>query len=328
MRPLPDVLVLGGGGVLAEAWMMGILAGIEDATGMDLRDCETFVGTSAGAILAAHLASGRSPRRPPLSARRPAAGPDERRPWHGTEPLGADHGAVASLGLLAAHLGGRAALTAGRPLVPLALRIGAPAGALARSVLLRGLPGGSAGHGALRRRVSRLGAAFDGRLRVVAVDRETGARVVFGSPGAPDAGVADAVVASCAVPGRFAPVTIGGRRYVDGGTWSLTNLDAAPAGRDTQVLCLNPVAGLAATGATAAPRAFARAAAAVERQALLARGARVLVLTPDDACAAELGADPMDPGPRASVLASGYRQGATLAAALSPSAPRADQAGC
>ena len=44
----PDVLVLGGGGVLGEAWMMGVLAGIEDATGFDLRDCEYFVGTSAG----------------------------------------------------------------------------------------------------------------------------------------------------------------------------------------------------------------------------------------------------------------------------------------
>src|SRR5579875_729280 len=61
----PDVLVLGGGGVLGEAWMMGVLAGIEDATGFDLRRCEAFVGTSAGAIVAAHLAAGQRPRRPP-----------------------------------------------------------------------------------------------------------------------------------------------------------------------------------------------------------------------------------------------------------------------
>src|SRR3954454_7040425 len=64
MLSLPDILVLGGGGVLGEAWMMGVLAGIEDATGFDLRDCESFVGTSAGSIVAAHLVSGRSPRRP------------------------------------------------------------------------------------------------------------------------------------------------------------------------------------------------------------------------------------------------------------------------
>ncbi|MDQ6746060.1 MAG: patatin-like phospholipase family protein, partial [Actinomycetota bacterium] len=61
----PDVLVLGGGGVLGEAWMMGVLAGIEDATGFDLRQCEYFVGTSAGAIVGAHLVAGKAPRRPP-----------------------------------------------------------------------------------------------------------------------------------------------------------------------------------------------------------------------------------------------------------------------
>ena len=81
---------------------------------------------------------------------------------------------------------------------------------------------------------------FDGRLRVATVDRRTGRRVMFGSPGAPMATVAEAVEASCTVPWLFAPVVIGGREYVDGGVWSPTNLDAAPAGRDTHVLCLNP----------------------------------------------------------------------------------------
>src|SRR3954467_69669 len=61
----PDVLVLAGGGVLGEAWMTGMLAGIEDATGTDLRRVEAFVGTSAGSIVAA-----RPPRRraPPAGA--------------------------------------------------------------------------------------------------------------------------------------------------------------------------------------------------------------------------------------------------------------------
>ena len=69
MLQLPDALVLGGGGTLGEAWMMGVLGGIEDATGLDLRQCEYFVGTSAGSIVAAHLVAGRSPRRPkPLPA--------------------------------------------------------------------------------------------------------------------------------------------------------------------------------------------------------------------------------------------------------------------
>ena len=63
----PDVLVLGGGGILGEAWMRAVLAGLEEATGFDPRGCEGFVGTSAGSIVAAALAR--------ASARR-AAGED------------------------------------------------------------------------------------------------------------------------------------------------------------------------------------------------------------------------------------------------------------
>ena len=59
----PDVLVLAGGGTVGHAWMTGVLAGVEDAAGVDFRRVEFFVGTSAGSIVAARLASGRSPRR-------------------------------------------------------------------------------------------------------------------------------------------------------------------------------------------------------------------------------------------------------------------------
>src|SRR5947208_12924511 len=57
----PDVLVLGAGGILGEAWMGGLLAGVNEATGFDARDCEHFVGTSAGSIVAAGLAAGIDP---------------------------------------------------------------------------------------------------------------------------------------------------------------------------------------------------------------------------------------------------------------------------
>ena len=59
----PNVLVLGGGGLFGEAWMTGVLAGYEDATGADVRRCRRFVGTSAGSIVASSLVAGRSPRR-------------------------------------------------------------------------------------------------------------------------------------------------------------------------------------------------------------------------------------------------------------------------
>src|ERR671916_3303825 len=60
----PDVLVLASGGTLGEAWMSGVLAGIEDATGHDFRTTEALVGTSAGSLVAAALVAGQRPRRP------------------------------------------------------------------------------------------------------------------------------------------------------------------------------------------------------------------------------------------------------------------------
>src|SRR3954467_14547094 len=81
----PEVLVLGAGGILGEAWMGGLLAGLHEASGWDPRDCEHFVGTSAGSIVAAGLAGrravGGAPRGPPRPASppRPPPGPAARR---------------------------------------------------------------------------------------------------------------------------------------------------------------------------------------------------------------------------------------------------------
>ena len=66
MRTPPDILVLGAGGVLGEAWMSGLLAGIEDRTAFDMRRCDYFVGTSAGSVLGVRLSAGERPERPAL----------------------------------------------------------------------------------------------------------------------------------------------------------------------------------------------------------------------------------------------------------------------
>ena len=158
----------------------------------------------------------------------------------------------------------------------MALGLAAPGGAVVRALMLRRLPRPTDTLAGLRRTVERLEPRFDGRLRVAAVDRRNGRRVVFGSPGAPNASVAEAVAASCTVPWLFAPVTIGGREYVDGGVWSPTNLDAAPAGRDTHVLCLNPTASIqASSGVLAVVRSVSRTAVALEALVLRRRGAAV-----------------------------------------------------
>ncbi len=318
MRSRPDVLVLGGGGVLGEAWMMGVLAGIEDATGFDLRDCDYYVGTSAGAIVAAHLVAGQSPRRPSSfdDQEEPAASANSARPVDG----------LAAAGLAAARRAGAWALATAATFAPLALGLAAPGGAVARGLLLRRLPRPKDTLGDLRRSIARLEPRFDGRLRVTAVDRRNGRRVVFGSPRAPRAGVPEAVAASCTVPWLFAPVTIGGREYVDGGVWSPTNLDAAPAGRDTHVLCLNPTANIqGSNGLLSVVRGVSRTAVSVEALALRRRGAAVQTLAPSLECAEVMGTNFMDREPRGDVLAAGYRQGLRFVTESARVTPRPQQ---
>jgi NTE family protein len=299
----PDILVAGAGGTLGEAWMTGLLAGAESVAGVAFAECEYFVGTSAGAIVAARLAAGHAPRAPRERAKTP------------TEPAAPRRrGRVrrATRSAVRAPVRWGAALTA--PVVPLALASGAPAGARVRAALLARLPSARESLGRLEGDLEELGSRFDGRLRVVCVERRSGRRVVFGAPGQPVPPVHRAVVASCAVPWVFPPVWIGGREYVDGGVWSLTNLDVAPAGRGMDVLCLMPTGNVAASRSSAwgPVRAAARAAAAVEALAVRGRGARVRIVVPDDGSGEAMGTDLMDPRPRERVLAAGWRQGRAL----------------
>src|ERR1700704_960968 len=65
-------------------------------------------------------------------------------------------------------------------------------------------------------------------LLVNTVDITRGSQVVWGLPGLRDVSVADAVYASCALPGFYPPGAIGGRWCVDGG--GLDNLPVSLAG--------------------------------------------------------------------------------------------------
>jgi NTE family protein len=305
-RGAPKVLVLGGGGLLGEAWMMGLLSGLEAATALDTRRFDHYVGTSAGAIVAAHLASGHAPRRPTISTSQLAA----------LEPdgNGASDGATRRAWDRRAR---EERLSSGISAV-LVAGLATPGGALVRAALLRGAVDSRGTLDHLRAHIAQMNLEFDGRLRVVAVDRRTGRRVVFGTPDAPPAAVADAVTASCTVPWRFRPVAIGGREYVDGAVWSPTNLDAAPAGNGVHVLCLNPIANLrGARGPVDLLRRVSRSAAGVETVALQRRGATVQMVSPDAASAAAMGVSLMDRRRTRAVLEAGYQQG--LAADLASS---------
>ena len=305
----PDVLVLGAGGILGEAWMGGVLAGIQEATGFDPRGCEHFVGTSAGSIVATALAGGVDPRSRldgiPEQPAEAAAGPDDARSLLGG----------------AFRLGRDASAGAFAPLAALALRSTAFSGAAVRRTALARVPDGRESLAGLGHAMGDLGVGWDGRLRIVAVEVETGRRVVFGAEGETNLTVPEAVQASCAIPGVFRPIRSGGRTFVDGGAWSLTNLDVAPVARGTRVLCLNPTGSLgAAFGLRGAIGPLSRSVAAVEALALQRRGARVTTIAPDAAAARAMGANFMNPRRRRAAQSAGWAQGLREGAALSVAA--------
>ncbi len=306
MSQVPDALVLGGGGVLGEAWLTAVLAGLESAGEIDARRCRLFLGTSAGSIVAASLAAGYSPR-----SRLRDAG---EHPGAGAEPIGDAGGPQ---GRVRAVRAGLEELTAPliAPLASLALGSSAGGGALLRRTILARVPAGRRSHAHLIAAVERSGARFDGRLLIAALDASSGCRVVFGAEGAPAATVAQAVAASCAIPGVFAPVRVGGRDYVDGGAWSPTNMDALPVRRGEHVLCLNPTGSLRPQRGSLAGAfgPLSRAAGASEALALRHRGARVTLVHPDGASAEAMGIDLMNPARRAAVISAGYAQGLALA---------------
>jgi NTE family protein len=304
----PELLVLGGGGVLGEAWMAATLAGLQEAGGFDARRCGGYIGTSAGSIVAAALAGGVAPRerlkqieREPVRARAQRAGREPTLPQ--------------ALELLAG-VGRAATAAAAAPAIALGLRFAEPAGALLRRTALARMRAGRWSLAELGRAIDRLGLSWDGRLLIAAVDVASGRRVMFGARGAREASVSQAVQASCAIPGICRPVCIGERTYVDGGVWSPTNMDAAGVGREARVLCLNPTGSLRAPLPIGILTAVSRSLAAGEALALRRRGARVTVVNPDRASSLAMGANLLDSGPRPDVIAAGLAQGRRLAAAL------------
>lgn len=225
-RPKRRGLVFGGGGVLGGTWAVGALSAWSEATGLDPKDVDVIVGTSAGSVLGALVACGVST--------------DELITHYRDEHV--------ESGPLAGYEWDPERATGGhRPGVPKLRGPGSPS--LIRSGLrnIRGLPATALLSAFLPeggRSLERVGHLIDAvtpfgewsahaNLWVVAMDYADGHRVVFGRPGAPIAPLASAVMASCAIPGWFQPVEIDGRMYVDGGAVSATSVDVvAHAGLD------------------------------------------------------------------------------------------------
>ena len=272
-------LVLAGGGFVGGAWMVGALHAIATETGWDPGGADIVLGTSAGSMIGALLGSAV----PTWLLMAYGSGEDLGQPER-------------SAGSPAGHFGAgfRLHWSFPRPVLGspgLALRSMREPWKYGPAGIIAWLPQGVVSTEPLKaavRRVVPTGWSSHPNLWVTAIDYETGARVVFGREGAPGADLADAVAASCAVPGFYHPVTIRGRRYVDGGMYSPANLDLIAGTEAEIVVCLNPLSSrhrgglLTATGPIAA---FFRGdnRRLIDREVLLLEraGKQVILLEPN-----------------------------------------------
>ena len=267
-------LVLGGGGITGIAWEIGVVAGLVEA-GIDVPSADLVVGTSAGSVVGAELLSG-----------------------------------VPIEDVYEGQLADAAGERVDRIGLGVIVRL------LAASLWTRHPERGRArlGRAALSAHTeseSQWRARFEPelasrtwpeqRLLIGAVDAESGKSMVFER----DSGVPllDAVAASCAVPLVFPPVTINGRRYIDGGVRSLANADLA-TGCD-RVVVLAPV--------TAALRRAGR----ISRQlASLGPAVRSLAVSPDAEARRAIGPNVLDPARRAAAARAGRAQAARAACSV------------
>ncbi len=269
-------LVLGGGGVTGIAWELGILKGLLDA-GLDLSSADLVVGTSAGSVVGSQASDGNDLGELVEMQRSPALAARER-----TVDFDLERMAAAFTGLMQGVQSPR----------ELRARIGALA-------LMAPTASESERLAIITSRLPRHEWPAR-RLLITAVDTATGDPVVWDR----DAGVplVLAVAASCAVPGVWPPVTVDGRRYMDGGVRSGTNADLA-AGHGVVVI-LAPIVGNLLGGSLD------------EEIASLGPEAKVLVVSPAPAALEAIGPNPLDPSRRAPAVAAGLAQASSVAEAV------------
>jgi NTE family protein len=298
-------LVLGAGGVVGASWLIGALDALEAETGWRAVDAERIVGTSAGAVVGALAAGGiASEYMSAYAAGRTLEGfvEAESRADQLSERLSGSEYRL-HLGLPPIGPGSwRLALN-----TMLHLRSHSPAAVVA-GWLPRGFISTKPIHGLVERLVHGHWPDHPSYW-AVAADYSTGKRVAFGRDDAPEAHVAEAVAASCAIPGFYHPVKVGGQRYVDGGICSTSNLDLL-CGTDLDlVVCLNPMSSVAPVAGGSPADRFARVMRAAagrrlahEARKLRAEGTDVLILQPGREDCALMGLNLMSGSRRVQVM--------------------------
>lgn len=280
---MSKALVLGGGGPVGIAWETGLIAGLAEA-GVAIHHADFILGTSAGSVVGSQLALGRQPDAMLHGEFAAAAAAKE---------------AQAASGRPAPDLTPLMAIMARRPAgqampVELLIELGTFAlGAQTASeeVFLSGF-------GAL----AELEHPWPEKYACTAIDTATGEFLLWNKDTA--APLRLAVPSSCSVPGIFPPITIEGRRYMDGGMRSGTNADMARDHGKVVIIAVMPPA--------FAPMMMP----GLEREMQVIRdhGGEAALLVPDAACGDAFGLNLMDSSNREAIARAGFAQGQAEAA--------------
>ncbi|MBH9552392.1 patatin-like phospholipase family protein [Inhella gelatinilytica] len=215
-KPAPRIgLALAGGGPLGAIYEVGALCALEQSIeGLDFADCTSYIGVSAGGIIASCLANGLTPSQ--LCAgfiENSSAAPDH------FDPKVLLHPNWEELSRRLHKLPSLAGEALWRVLVEKRSALGA------LELLGAALPTGWLNSDQLARQLrdmfQRPGRSDDfrdlkKRLLLVATDLDSGETVAFGRPGWDHVPISRAVQASAALPGLYPPVEIDGHFLVDG----------------------------------------------------------------------------------------------------------------
>jgi NTE family protein len=265
--------VLAGGGLAGIAWETGILRGVADEApraAQALLDSDVLLGTSAGSTVAAQLGSGAG--LDDLFARQIAEESHE-------IDSGVDVDDITKLFVTAMTTAGTTKEQKLQRIGAIALATDTVAEPVRHAVIAHRLPS----HQWPRR-----------TLRVTAIDAATGELVILDGESGVD--LVDAVAASCAVPGAWPPVTIGDRRFIDGGVGSTVNLVAAADCGGVVVLV---------PSGEYSPSPFGSGAAAE----IAEFPGQTLAVFADDAALTAFGRNPLDPSCRIPSARAGREQG-------------------
>jgi NTE family protein len=277
--PVRYGLVLGGGGAVGVAWEIAVLSALDKA-GVPLSGAEIVVGTSAGSIVGAQLLGGRS-FADMLAEQAVDTSPPEIESESGSGASNETLGVFTAIAGLTdpAERGRRlGAIGLSAPVMPEQAYLG-----MMTSLI----------------QVTQWPAT---RFIPTAVDCQTGERV--GWQAALDIPLVAAVASSCCVPGLVPPVTIRGRRYIDGGAWSPSNADLLLDSGVSKAVFIGPFGGPGSDGIMNAAEPLERELAALEDD-----GIATVSLTPSPALFRQVGGDFLNPALRTVGIERGLADG-------------------